>query len=72
MNDKKVMVMTKHEVELVEYWAIRGVQLNGEKKQVVAEMEIYIEPNELIIAQFLADYPNVAFCTVEHNYKLKK
>ena len=58
------------EKEITEFWVIRGVkELNGAKK-VVAEKECTKPPTMNEIAQFLSDNPDVAFCSVEHNFKL--
>lgn len=66
----KVNVLKKVEIEIDEYWVIRGIKDNGNKKEVVAELALNIEPNTLAIAQFLIDNPKVDFCSVLHNYAL--
>lgn len=68
----KVNILKKVEVEIDEYWVIRGIKDSGTKKEVVAEFALNIEPNALAIAQFLVDHPSADFCTIEHNYKLIK
>lgn len=68
----KVNILRKVEVEIDEYWVIRGIKDSGTKKEVVAELALNIEPNALAIAQFLIDHPKADFCSVEHNYALIK
>ena len=68
----KVDIIKQETVELEEYWVIRGIAYKGIKKEVVAELEIEAEPNSFGIAQFLIDNPRADFCSVEHNYRLKK
>ena len=68
----KVEIIKKEEVEIIEYWLIRGIKDTGIKKEVVAEFEMIIEPNALALASFLANNPQADFCTVSHNYRIKK
>lgn len=68
----RVNILKKVEVEVDEYWVIRGIKDSGKKKEVVAEFALNIEPNALAIARFLADNPSADFCSVEHNYALIK
>ena len=68
----KVNILKKVEVEIEEYWVIRGIKDSKTKKEVVAELALNIEPNALAIAQFLSENPNADFCSIEHNYALIK
>lgn len=68
----KVEIIKKEEVEIIEYWVIRGIKEIGMRKMVVVELEVEAEPNIFGIAQFLIDHPTADFCSVEHNYRIKK
>lgn len=69
-DSMKVEIVKKQEVELEEYWVIRGIKDTGTKKEVVAEHKMPVEPNSLAIAQFLVNNPKADFCAVSHNYEL--
>lgn len=66
-----VDVIKKTTVEIEEFWVIRGVR-DKAKKEVIAEHRMPIEPNALAIAQFLTNHPEADFCSVSHDYELKK
>lgn len=67
-----VEIVKKEVVEVEEFWVIRGIKDTGTKKEVVGEHRIPAEPDTVAIALFLADHPSADFCSVEHNFKLKK
>ena len=67
----KLEVIKRQEIELVEYWVLRGIKDTGAKKEVVAEKKWGIEPSHLDIAYFLIDHPDADFCSIEHNFRLK-
>ena len=68
----KVDIIKKETVELEEFWVIRGVKDTGLSKTVVAEFKMPVEPNALAIAQFLINNPSADFCSISHDYCLKK
>lgn len=72
MSVKTVDIIKKETVEIEEFWVIRGIKDTGLNKTVVAEFEMPVAPNSLAIAQFLVNYPSVDFCSIEHNFRLKK
>ena len=70
----KVEVTRKVEVELEEFWVVRGIHVNmSDKKEVVIEKEYLREPTPAEIAEFAIDNVprGVDFCSVEHNYRLR-
>ena len=73
-ENMKVEVMRKVEVEIEEFWVLRGIHINmSDKKEVVAEQVMITEPTKEDIATFLVDNVprGVDFCSVEHNYRFK-
>ena len=68
----KVEIIERKEVELEEFWVIRGIEDIGVKKTVVAEHTCKLKPRHEDVAQFLLSHPEATFASVEHNYALVK
>lgn len=80
-KNMKVEVVKKMEVELQEYWVLRGIKNVTLKynystvynKEVVVEKEMSTEPTQNEIAEFLLENQakyGISFVSVEHNYRL--
>lgn len=53
-----------------EYWVIRIVSEEGNKKNVCREIEYSTEPTEADIVRTLIEIPTYCFVSIEHNYRL--
>lgn len=67
-----IRVRKTAEISYVEYWVIRVVKAEKERKTVVREIEYQIEPTERDIVEVLLTCEADEFITVAHNYKLNR
>lgn len=64
-------VEAKHTIKYEEYWVLRGIHEEYDKKTVVAEEKYMTFPTEQYIVDFLLRGKGTfEFVSVEHNYRL--
>lgn len=67
-----VTIMTKQEVDLQEYYVLRGIRGDlGKEKRVVAEREFSTEPGPADIVKFIVE-TGCSFVSVVKNYRIVK
>lgn len=67
-----VTIVTKQEVNLQEYYVLRGIRGGiGEEKRVIAEREFVVPPDDKEIAKFIVE-TGCDFASAVTNYRIVK